>query len=53
MDGKRVVYVQLEAAQTVRLDFSSWAREDYELMYHPCNSLGEIYIARFTGNADK
>lgn len=42
--SRRVCYVQLEAAQSVRCDLSPWNVGKVAVVPHPCNSIGIITI---------
>ena len=40
----RIVYVQLEAAQSITIDTTFWNVEAVGVFSHPCNSIGDIHV---------
>ncbi|MFV0443214.1 MAG: hypothetical protein ACK5Q5_06560 [Planctomycetaceae bacterium] len=49
---QRVVYVQLEAAQSITIDVSPWTTSALHIYGHPCNSIGNIQVAELRPRRD-
>lgn len=52
LSQQRVVFVKLEAAQSITIDFAPWTISSLQLYGHPCNSIGDIYIAALSPRRD-